>query len=481
MYEIPEPYYYRLHHPRPRFKSDIESVLLFMASEICGLGEHKPKEMRSALNRAIQLFPGNLSAHEKTINNWRTEITSLLGLIEYTDHGTLKPSALAHALNDNQDLIQFFRYFCYKFQYPGGHLKPHETAAMIRHGIKFKPAKYILLLLEEGCKLAESSFGVSKEEITHCVFNDLRVTKDGRSPKESAALILKNRSLGLHYQRGGDIVRYAGDILDYMQLANLVAYRPNGKYYLRTHEYEAIESIKSSNDYFSGYDDLYHLEYATASEVKETQSQWFAYVNQGVDPSLFQADIYSLLVDPDKESCSSSYDDPETLHKREVAKAVAELIAEAKKESHSLTTKKIGDLGEAISIQHEKKRLIQQGLANLAQKVVKIPETYSIGYDIKSYEGLGELQRLIEVKTTISKNKLHTCRFQMTPNEWGAAETNGSAYFIYRLMIYDGSINLFVIRDPVATYKANKLKMSPRNGAEITYTDASGFYEKVLL
>ena len=33
-YSIPNDFYFRLHHVRPRFKNDVESVLLFMANEI---------------------------------------------------------------------------------------------------------------------------------------------------------------------------------------------------------------------------------------------------------------------------------------------------------------------------------------------------------------------------------------------------------------------------------------------------------------
>ena len=33
-YKIPDEYFFRIHHVRPRFKGDIENVLIYMAEEI---------------------------------------------------------------------------------------------------------------------------------------------------------------------------------------------------------------------------------------------------------------------------------------------------------------------------------------------------------------------------------------------------------------------------------------------------------------
>ena len=41
MYKIPDKYYQRLHQVRPRFKNDIENVLLYVASEISKLGSQQ--------------------------------------------------------------------------------------------------------------------------------------------------------------------------------------------------------------------------------------------------------------------------------------------------------------------------------------------------------------------------------------------------------------------------------------------------------
>jgi hypothetical protein len=486
MYRVPDEYYFRLHHPRPRFKNDIENVLIFMASEICSIGELESKEFANRLREAIRHYPGNYSKKTKTIDNWRTEISSLLGLVEYTNSGNCKPSGLAKLLDDSQDLIQFFRYFCFKFQYPGGHQKPHEAANLIQAGIKFRPTPYIIKLLKAGQELAPSNFGVSKEEVTHCIFNDLRVTRDNQEAKVTASKILNNRLKKVEYDCSGDIVRYAGDILDYMVLANILSQKANGLYYLKPHEPEMLFSFTESHDYFSGYDHLYSEEKIKASEVKEQNNAWFTYVNQNLNSSMFQADISDLInTVSDAEESDYTVEEfgnsaPEPSQSQIINSVIAHL--NSKKENNlKVKTKEIGDVGEAIVIHHEKIRLTGIGRHDLAKKVVKYPESLSAGFDIKSYEGIGELGKFIEVKTTISRSKLSVYRFKMTPNEWGAAETHRDTYFVYRLMISDGRISLFVLKNPVQLYKQDRIQISPRDGVEITYDDRSGEFEEVLV
>ena len=200
IYETPQEYFFRLHHIRPRFKNDVENVLFYMATEIAKLKPEEHEAFKQKLNTTIKLYPGNASKELKTINNWRTEISSLFGLIEY-DGDVSKPGRMALLLSESQDLIEFFRYFLFYFQYPGGHLKPRETLECIKAGIRFKPAKYLMQVMLEGKKLVGESekFGLTKAEATHCIFNDLRVTRDSRSPKETAELILANRKNEIEY------------------------------------------------------------------------------------------------------------------------------------------------------------------------------------------------------------------------------------------------------------------------------------------
>ena len=109
-YQIPEQYYFRLHHVRPRFKGDIENVLIYVAEEIAKVGEKPKNDFVETVNAALFRYPGNAHRELKTINNWRTEISALFGFIEHTDT-TDKPGLRALELAENQDLVECFKVF----------------------------------------------------------------------------------------------------------------------------------------------------------------------------------------------------------------------------------------------------------------------------------------------------------------------------------------------------------------------------------
>lgn len=473
IYKIPEEYFFRIHHIRPRFKNDVENVLFYMAIEIAKLSPDRHNIFKEKLNNTIKLYPGNASKKIKTINNWRTEISSLFGLIEY-DGEISKPGRIALLLADTQDLIEFFRYFLFYFQYPGGHLKPHETLEFIKAGIRFKPAKYLLQVMMEGRKLSNGGkFGITKAEATHCIFNDLRVTRDGRTPKETAKLILSNRENGFVYDQRGDVVRYAGDILDYMELADLVKLKPNYQYYPNTTNFKTIHAFIKDNTWFKPYESLYGKPDLSLADIVATQQDWFHYVNNKLDSTIFEANILSII-----EEAGEATDDVE---KSQFIRDVLAKIRSARETETIVKTKEIGDIGETIIIEHEKTRLLIMKRNDLVHLVKKIPESFAVGYDINSFESVGDIRRYIEVKTTISRGKLATKNFHMTPSEWSAANTLRKTYYVYRLMISANDIGLFLIQDPVGKYKSDLIDMVPRNGADIRYSEKSGNWEKLLV
>lgn len=102
-YKIPSEYYFRIHHVRPRFKGDIENVLIYFAEELTSIGELPVDEFVQKVNAAIYRYPGNAHRELKTINNWRTEISSLFGFIQQNDT-TAKPGIRAIELAEKQDL-----------------------------------------------------------------------------------------------------------------------------------------------------------------------------------------------------------------------------------------------------------------------------------------------------------------------------------------------------------------------------------------
>lgn len=483
-YTIPDRYYHRIHFVRPRFKSNIENVLLYMANECCKIEECSCEEYNVKYTDAIRLFPGNLTASPKTIANWRTEIPALFAFYEEDKKADItRTSKMAEFLNEQQDLTQFFKLFLNFFQFPGGHLKAKDNIELIELGIRFKPAKYILQVLMEGNIIlseeeSDKEMSLSAEEATYCIFNDVRVTSGKKKPREVADLILKNRKEKIKYynkkdshvfsskgiaRTKGDVTRYAGDILDYMEIASLVE-QHNGYYYLAPNEIESIRKIASDSSFFDGYDSFYGKADLTTQQISTVEVDWFRYVNDYLDSDLFKTDITSII---------------------EKDKTITVIVEDRIKDilsSEDTTTKDVGNIGESLIHGHEVARLRISGYPDLA-KLVQVVDSpsYHPGFDIDSFEGDEErLHRYIEVKTTISRKKIQMYNFHMSPNEWSVARTHRSHYCVYRLMLSMQDKTLYILRDPVGLDKEDKIVAMPRNGMEITF-DASQFETTELL
>jgi hypothetical protein len=81
-YQIPDEYFFRLHHVRPRFKNDVEEVLLYVSTSISEMETLPKKGFKKNLNQVLFGFKKNASSTQKTIDNWRTEISALFGFIQ---------------------------------------------------------------------------------------------------------------------------------------------------------------------------------------------------------------------------------------------------------------------------------------------------------------------------------------------------------------------------------------------------------------
>jgi hypothetical protein len=466
MYKIEHQYHHRLHQVRPRFKTDIENVLLYVATEIAKLGTQPLDEFNSNLFNAIRLYTGNATKTDKTIDNWRTEISALFGFIEEDNQNKVgKAGAISKKLAEEQDLVQFFKYFLFYFQYPGGHIKSHKLKSVIDNNIKFKPAQYFLKVLEAGEKHTGKRFSLNKAEATHFIYNDLRVTRDICDPIEVLERILQYREDNIELDWQGDIIRYAGDILDYMVIGDLIVQHGN-KYYVNWGDRETITSFLESDLWFTGYDHLYNSNFPV-SILKPIEDGWFRYVNKELGENLFKTDVLKYLgIEEDAYS-------------QLVANAIAGFEDEFDPENYK-NTKEIGDFGENLIVGHESMRIKLGGREDLLHLIKKIPTPFAVGYDIQSVE-LDAKKRYIEVKSTVSNKSLNFYNFHLTPNEWSTAETLRNSYFVYRLMISKQERKLFVLKDPVGNYKNDTIKMSPRNGADIIFSEKSGEWNELLI
>ena len=446
----------------------VEYVLVYLAAGISKIPKQSKKEFMTKVNEAIRLFPGNFSRTQKTIDNWRTEISTLFGFIEFDSTKQLcKPGRIARMLADNQDLAEFFKVFLFYFQFPGAFKKPHNVLPMIKAGIRFKPAKYILNLLQYAERIQGSEFRITKAEVTHCIMNDLRVTRDDRPVTEVLALIINNRNnRRLSYDNNAQITRYAKDILDYMYYGNLLVISNDGHYRLNQSNQNTIDRFITSDTWFGGYDDMYSTPNITNSDVRDKSDEWFKYVNQSIEGESFRTDL-SEHIQSIQETAAAS-----------VVDSFRNIMRQAR--SDDFSPQEIGGYGENIIIEHERNRLSNNGRGNLRNKVKKIPDHLGVGYDIISAE-LDEMHRYVEVKTTISKKPFILKQFHLTTNEWVAAEGHGEQYFVYRLMLSEAEIKLFIIQDPVRKYKTDFIKMVPRDGADVTFDYEVGEWQELLI
>lgn len=463
IYRTPAEFHIEMHFVRPRFKNELESVLSHMSSSICEIEPATSKTFKKLLNKSIEEYPGNKGKAKETINNWRTEISSLLGLIQY-DKDILKPSRLAFELNKNQDFISFFKCFATKLQFPGGHLKDFNCE-LINQDIKFKPAELFLRVIKLLGKISTEQAFLTKDEATYVLLNDTRFLGINSDLNIATKIIQKNRNEQFLEYAGqvgckkshGDQTRTASEILDYMELANILQ-KKGRRFIINTSELKVIERFLKHPDLFQGYDSFYGNDKLKPSDISGIRADWFDYVND-LNFEDFKTDVgvfirsHALTPDVDIEV------DYDTVHK--------------------LSTKEIGDKGEAIIIAHEKAKLIEEGADHLTHLVKFMPTHLAIGYDVQSRE-FDDSHKYIEVKTTVSNKKLTQYRFHLTPNEWNSAFTNRDTYYVYRLIITAEKRNLFIIKDPVGAFQQGLIKVMSPSGFDIIYNEKSGRDEKLL-
>jgi len=299
----------------------------------------------------------------------------------------------------------------------------------------------------------------------------LRVTRDNKSPKGVAETIIKHREDGVKYSHEykqliskktgkyrsrGDVYRSAGDILDYMVLANLLHHKGTGYYYyLNKENTPAIDYHLNEPQWFDSYDKFYAETEVTNAELSKIEEKWFEYVN-GFD----NIQVFLPRLDADQVE--------------NISALIQEYYSRIKG-GKKVPTKIIGDYGETLILVHEYLRT--QDKSNRQHLINKIPTPLGVGYDIQSIE-IEKKKRYIEVKTTKSRKAIKNNIFKLTPNEWDTAETIGEHYFIYYLVVNENEKKVFVIQDPVRQHAEQKLKVD--NNLVVKFTESSGKWQKLL-
>ena len=122
--------------------------------------------------------------------------------------------------------------------------------------------------------------------------------------------------------------------------------------------------------------------------------------------------------------------------------------------------KKIGNLGEQIALEWEKRRLVKLNCKKEAQNVEQISEEYAnAGFDIRSFDGQSDdlkYDRLIEVKSsTSSEFSIHWSK-----NETEVAKKYPDNYWIYFIpkidLLEQSSDEPILIPNPIKNILENK-------------------------
>ena len=466
MYTVPSEFYFRLHHPRPRFKNDVENVLGYVAFCIAQIGRRDNEEFKNLLRDGIRRYGGNAGVAQKTIENWRTEIGALFAMyIEGDVHSS--PTQLSIDLADTSDLPAFFRGFVFSFQYPSGCLKPQVIGEMLAAGISYSPCRWLFNLL-----LKTDVGSIDKSELCHCAFNDMRVTRDHEPYDVTAARILHNRRNSVSYDSSGDVVRYAGDILDYCALAELLVECGDGRFTIDERNRDIVELFARSDVFFHGYESVRPSE---LKRIRALEPSWFTHVDRSYqDQKLMVMRVHEV------RRGARAIEDSQTVAVRTPPKATnattdaANHVTGNTNGIDGVDVTQIGNCGENLVWQHECLRLENEGRPDLVHLIKRIPTNLAVGYDVKSIEADTEHDRLIEVKTTKSQKPLLFNQIHLTPNEWRAAQSSGSRYCIYRLRISKDGYRLFVIRNPAQKLRDGLISFVPRDGMDICFSKEAG-------
>ena len=463
IYKIPSEFDFPIHHIRPRFKHSYQDVLLYLAAQMVEIGARDKRSFNESLNQGIREYPGNISITAKAVSNWRTEIPTLFAMIQMDIEDSIRrPSRITQVLDQNQDLIQFFRLFLLTFQYPGGYLSPAFIKKYRDKQIKFRPASFLLQVLTLGDEQLLMSFAITKAEASECIFNDLRITSGILGPEHALKIILDNRDHNVGYQGlTSDRTRYAGDILDYMVEADLIVKDESGGFRLNRKAQSDYERIRDTKLWFPGYDDLNMDTDINPDRWDELRAQWFDYVNAQVSPDILAANPGSLqpnLVDiPVEIDTSFAVDNNVVEQAFEYRLAVSGNYPEG--------AAAIGKFGEDLVLSYEKDRLQNLQLESLNLRLInKIQDSAGVGYDIQSFNDDGT-KRYIEVKTTTSVTSLKDWHdIKLSKNEWNAAISIGDNYYVYRLLVSRESVKLLVIHNPLAQHISGRIRVIPEKG-----------------
>ena len=437
---------YRCTIIRGKTKNELDDLLPAYARTIKDSCPSEEKVFKGKFNKGIAPFLS--SPTKKTLDNHRTEIAGkLFGMWKKGENGLIHPTQRTDRLLDSGDNPQFFKGLIMKMQFPNGMDKLNTIQERIRAGIKIRPCAFVLKAL---LVAADKNITLTQDEVGYYILNNLDVLRGEADVNEVIGIILERRreKLFKRVETPGKASSYSTqhirELLNLMELANLIRIareKFHANVTLNGNETRSIRYIAENWNKEPSFD-VYKYDLKSKADVKAMYNDWEKYYTEPEkDETVFETSTKSLISEP--------------------------LAAAVPPSAIEMAAGEIGDEGELIVFAHEKER-VKNFNERLVNKVIYFGKQKGLGYDISSIKADGgaksEHAIYIEVKSTkrvtAPKNPLKD-QFDMTRNEWIAAEQHGSSYYIYRVYITNEGLIVFIINDPVLLRRVSKIYAEP--------------------
>lgn len=409
-------------------------------------------DFESLFNNAFARYLPKSNHTKKTFDNHRTEISGkLFGMYFVSDDGFVYESERTQKYLADNDQPAFFKDICYKMQFPNGSQKTIPTVtSRVANGICIRPNAFLLKLL---LVARTAKVNITKREVGYYVLNSLDVLQGKASPYEVLDAITHDQKAGIErtiYAPGKKYSykwQHINEQMNYLELANLIRFTDDKQVILNPNEMPTIELFAADWNKKPAFD-VYSYDLTTKENRKQFQYAWDAYFAR-ISPcaAQFATSATSLVVDVQEQKEPTTNIEPT-----------------------SKLTEFVGDEGEQIVYEYEKKR-VSSFNKRLANKVLSLGKTRGLGYDIQSVIAepgdMAEFVKYIEVKST----KRLTCpdinddlwidTLNITRNEWIAAQQHRNFYSIFRVYFTRDGVSIFVLNNPIQKYEDGRLQVTP--------------------
>jgi hypothetical protein len=428
---------------------------------ICPINE---ESFKMQFDEKLSYLLGNKNS--KTLANHRTEIAGKLFGLWYNQDGIVYLSNLGKFILESNDNPAFFKHIAIKFQFPNGMDKNQTIRDRIDHEIKFRPTPFLLAVM----KLANTNrIILSKREIAYYILNSLDVLQGWVTPEIVFKQIIEDRDNGIikrvhtpGKQSSWDM-QHITEFLNILELSNLIkpGYTQENErgYHLNHSEYLIINKI--IDKYLNKLEfDPYSYNLNNPTAIKTFYQDWIQYYSSPLDPEEIELVTHTLdLISENSLVVNNRYTLDRSLF------SVRD-------------TQAIGDEGEQIALEFEKER-VKGFHPRLVNKVIFFGRQRGLGYDISSIFAEGdnpEYAMYIEVKTTkrvTEPPEEFKDQFDMTRNEWIAAEQYPENYFIYRVYLYNQGVKIFKLASPAKLREERAIYAEPLR-YHIEFNNTSG-------